>query len=161
MWLVIACVCWCFCWGWSSCHSLCRQTHGHWAAKFVLVRRLQRLESLVSLSCVLSPPHTDPIQQQHEFPHKPLTPAGPDAGKWAPLSSSVLFTSISSSSSWPPSAPTQPPPPPSGGLEGLQALSPLLHGTCMSACRPGLLLPPGSKIIKFLHYSQVIKLWQV
>ena len=46
---------------------------------FVLVRRLQRLESLVtditgvnplSLSCALSP-HTDPIQQQHEFPHKP------------------------------------------------------------------------------------------
>ena len=45
----------------------------------VLVGRLQRLESLVtnktevnhlSLSSALSP-HTDPIQQQHKFPHKP------------------------------------------------------------------------------------------
>ena len=46
---------------------------------FVLVRRLQRLESLVtnitwvnplSLSCALCP-HIDLIQQQHEFLHKP------------------------------------------------------------------------------------------
>ena len=46
---------------------------------FVLVRHLQRLESFVtditgviplSLSCVLSP-HTDPIHQQHDCPHKP------------------------------------------------------------------------------------------
>ena len=46
---------------------------------FVLVRHLQRLESFVtditgviplSLSCALSP-HTDPIHQQHDFPHKP------------------------------------------------------------------------------------------
>ena len=45
----------------------------------VLVSRSQRLESLVTdltgvnplpLSCFLYP-HTDPIQQQHEFPHKP------------------------------------------------------------------------------------------
>ena len=45
----------------------------------VLVRRSQRLEGLVRditgvkplpLSCSLSP-HTDPIQQQHEFSHKP------------------------------------------------------------------------------------------
>ena len=48
-------------------------------AKFVLVRRWQRLESLVtditgvyllSLSNALFP-QTDPIQQQHEFPDKP------------------------------------------------------------------------------------------
>ena len=45
---------------------------------FVLVRR--RLESLFtdiiggafSLSLLLCPPLTDPIQQQHEFPHKPV-----------------------------------------------------------------------------------------
>ena len=46
---------------------------------FVKARHLQRLESFVkditgvnplSLSCALSP-HTDPIQQQHDFPHKP------------------------------------------------------------------------------------------
>ena len=46
---------------------------------FVLARNLQRLESFVtnitevnplSLSCALSP-YTDPIQQQHDFPHKP------------------------------------------------------------------------------------------
>ena len=46
---------------------------------FVLARHLQKLESFVtditgvnplSLSCALSP-HTDPIQQQHDFPHKP------------------------------------------------------------------------------------------
>ena len=46
---------------------------------FVLAKHLQRLESFVtditgvnplSLSCALSP-HTDPIQQQHDFPHKP------------------------------------------------------------------------------------------
>ena len=46
---------------------------------FVLARHLHRLESFVtditwvnplSLSCVLSP-YTDPIQQQHDFPHKP------------------------------------------------------------------------------------------
>ena len=47
--------------------------------KYVLVSRLQRLESIVtyitgvnplSLFCALSP-HSDPIQQQHDFPHKP------------------------------------------------------------------------------------------
>ena len=45
---------------------------------YVLVRRSQRLESLVTyitgvnlLSLVCFVPHTDPIQQQHEFPHKP------------------------------------------------------------------------------------------
>ena len=46
----------------------------------VLVRRSQRLESLVtditwvnplSLMCVVLPHCTDPIQQRHEFPHKP------------------------------------------------------------------------------------------
>ena len=46
---------------------------------FVLARHLQRLESFVtditgvnplSLSCALSP-HSDPIQQQHDFPRKP------------------------------------------------------------------------------------------
>ena len=46
---------------------------------FVLARHLQRLESfvtditgvnLLSLSCALSP-HTDSIQRQHDFPHKP------------------------------------------------------------------------------------------
>ena len=45
---------------------------------FVLARHLQRLKSFVtditgvkplSLSCALSP-HTDPIQQQYDFPHK-------------------------------------------------------------------------------------------
>ena len=49
--------------------------------KYVLARHLQRLESFgtditgvnlnpLSLSCALSP-HTDHIQQQHDFPHKP------------------------------------------------------------------------------------------
>ena len=47
---------------------------------FVLAKNLQRLESFVtaitgvnplSLSCALSP-HTDPSQQQHDFPHKPF-----------------------------------------------------------------------------------------
>ena len=45
---------------------------------FVLARQLQRLESFVTyitgvnyLSLVLCPPHTDPIQQRHDFPHKP------------------------------------------------------------------------------------------
>ena len=46
---------------------------------FVLARHLQRLDNFVtgitelnplSLSCALSP-NTDPIQQQHDFPHKP------------------------------------------------------------------------------------------
>ena len=45
----------------------------------VLAKHMQRLESFVtditgvnplSLFCALSP-HTDPIQQQHDFPHKP------------------------------------------------------------------------------------------
>ena len=47
---------------------------------FVLARHLQRLEIFVayitgvnphSLYCALSP-HTYPIQQQHDFPHKPV-----------------------------------------------------------------------------------------
>ena len=58
---------------------------------FVLARHLQRLEIFVtyikgvnplSLYCDLSP-HTYPIQQQHDFPHKP---AGPGASRCVPQS---------------------------------------------------------------------------
>ena len=47
-------VCWCCCWSQTSSHNPCRQKHGYCATK----------------CCALSL-HTDPIQQQHEFPHKP------------------------------------------------------------------------------------------
>ena len=57
---------------------------------FVLARQLQRLESFVtditevnplSLSCALSP-HTDPMQQQHDFlTNLSSTPAGPGSSR--------------------------------------------------------------------------------
>ena len=88
-----SCVCWGCCWSWTSCQNLCRQTHGFVPSNCALVRHLQRLESLVtdirgvnppSLVCFV--PNTDPIQQQHNFPHNPpLTYSGPGASRWAPL----------------------------------------------------------------------------
>ena len=62
------CVYWCCCWGWTSCHNPCRQTHGICKDLKALSQTLQGWT--LSLSCVLSP-HTDPIQQQQDFPHKP------------------------------------------------------------------------------------------
>ena len=88
------CVCWCCCWGWTSFNNPCRHTHGNCAAKlcagsaFAMAWMLchKHYSGEPSLSLVLCPPLTDPIQQQHDFPqNRPLTPTGLGASRWAPL----------------------------------------------------------------------------
>ena len=64
-----SCACWCCCWPWTYCHNPCRQTHGYCAANLCAGYEFEKTQNL-SFLWALSP-HTDPIQQQHEFPHKP------------------------------------------------------------------------------------------
>ena len=69
---------WCYFWDWTSFNNSCMQTHSH-CAKFCAGWAFAKTWKLChrhywgapSLSLVLCPPQTDPIEQQHYFPHKP------------------------------------------------------------------------------------------